>query len=282
MISFSEKWPGITVATVTNKAATAEISLYGGHVLSYKPAKKEEVLFLSKKSAFEVGKPIRGGIPVCFPWFGPNAADPTNPPHGFARISQWSLVSIEEKPKATTVIIELVSSKETLTKWPYEFKLTLEITVGATLDITMITSNPGKDPIVVTTALHTYYSISDIRMVSVSGLDNVNYIDRVGPATIRSQLGDVTISGETDRVYLTSDDVTINDNVNGRKIIISKTSNPDTVVWNCWEEKSKSIGDIGDEVYKKYLCVEAGSVLDNKLTIAPDTSVTQSMSIKVK
>jgi glucose-6-phosphate 1-epimerase len=282
MITFNEKWPGITLATITNKAASAEISLYGGHILSYKPAKKAEVLFMSEKSAYEPGKPIRGGIPVCFPWFGPNAAVPTEPPHGFARTSQWNLVSVDEKPKSTTVIIELASSEATLAKWPHEFKVTLEITVGASLEITMTTSNPGKDPIVVTNALHTYYAISDIGKVSVLGLDKLNYIDRVGPATMRTQEGDVTITAETDRVYLTAGDVTIADAGTGRKIALSRTGNPDTVVWNCWEEKSKAIGDIGEGNYRKYICVEAGSVLDHKISVAPDTSVSQSMTIKAK
>lgn len=282
MIAFNETYPGITILSVENKAASADISLYGGHVLSYKPAGKDEVLFMSPKSVFEPGKPIRGGIPVCFPWFGPNPSVPTEPPHGFARTSQWTLVSVSEKKKETTIIIELASSEATRARWPFDFTLTLEIRVGKTLDMTLTTSNPGKDPIVVTTALHTYYAISDIARVSVLGLNGLKYIDRVGPATVKDQTGPVSISAETDRVYLGAEDVTIRDEGSGRKVLISRTGNPDTVVWNCWEEKSKTIGDIGEGVYRSYVCVEAGSVLDNKITIAPDTSVSQSMTIKAK
>lgn len=281
MITFTEKGKGITVLVIENKAARAEISLYGGNVLSWSPTGEKEVLFKSAKSFFEPGKTIRGGIPVCFPWFGPNQADPKSPPHGFARTSLWRLASVCETPKDTTVILELESNAETKAKWPHEFILTLEVSIGKKLAVTLTTANTGKADFGVTTALHTYFSIGDIKKTSVGGFDKCAYIDRIGEKTIRQQTGDVRISGETDRVYLSGKKCTINDNKKERTIIIESDSFPDTVIWNPWIEKAKAIVDLEDDEYRRFICVEAGSVLENVIMVKGDSSVSQTMTLSL-
>lgn len=278
MITFTTHASGLALVSVRNKAASAEISTYGGHVLSYTPEGGENLLFLSKESYFTPGKPIRGGIPVCWPWFGPHKTDTTLPQHGFVRISQWRLVQTEETGDSTTVTLECVSTPETRALWPHDFRLTLAITVGRTLNLVLTTTNTGTTPFVITDALHTYFSIGDISRVSVKGLDGFKYLDRDGGAH-KYQAGDITISGETDRVYFSGDRCVIADPVKERTISVEKTGFPDTVVWNPWAERAKAITDLGNDEYRAMICAEAGSVLDNAISVAAGVSVSQKMSL---
>ena len=180
MITFKTLSSGITILTLSNNFATAEVSLYGAHVLSFKPKNKNDILFVSKKSLFEPGKSIRGGIPVCWPWFGPHATEKDFPVHGFVRTTQWRLAGTEENPKCTKVTLECTSSPETKKFWPHEFTLSVTVSVGKTLDLTMNTKNDERESVSITDAFHAYYRISEIANVSVKGFDGARYIDRVG------------------------------------------------------------------------------------------------------
>lgn len=278
MITRTTLSPGITVLTLENASATAKVSLYGGHVLSYVPKGQKDVLFVSEKSLFEPGKPIRGGIPVCWPWFGPSA-DKTLPIHGFARLAQWNLVSSEEKEDRTTIVLECLPTDATRVLWPHDFRLLLSVTAGKSLELALTTENAGKETIRVSDALHTYFSIADARKVSVAGFDGARYIDRVGERTERDQAGEVTIVAETDRVYLGGKDCSVIDAVTGRSVAVRKDGFTDTVIWNPWIEKAKAMPDFADDEYLRMICAEAGSVLGNAFDVAPGASVTQRMTL---
>jgi glucose-6-phosphate 1-epimerase len=178
MITKKERAPGITVVTLANAAATAEISLYGGHILSYRPAGKDDILFMSDKAVFETGKPIRGGIPVCWPWFGPHAADKTLPAHGFVRTMNWKIVGEEDGESHSGLTLECTATAETKALWPHEFKVTIAFFVGKTLSIALTTENTGDEPFDFTDALHTYFRVGDIAKTTVVGFDGSEYVDR--------------------------------------------------------------------------------------------------------
>jgi glucose-6-phosphate 1-epimerase len=279
MIEFKQRAPGVTVALISNAAAKAEISLYGGQVLSYAPKGQKDLLFLSAESLFAPGKAIRGGIPVCFPWFGPHAKNKEFPTHGFARVSQWELGSVTETQDRSVIVLTLKDSAETKKLWPYAFKLSLSVSVGDTLDMSLCVANTGKSAFNVTDALHTYFNVKNIKSVSVLGMDRLSYIDRVGEKTTRKQSGPIAISGETDRVYLKPKSMEILDPGLKRKILIERKAFPDAVVWNPWVERAKAFADFGNEEYKRMICVEAAAVFDNAITVEPGKSATQKMSV---
>jgi len=279
MITFNTLASGITVLTLSNKHATAEVSLYAAQVLSFKPKNKNDILFVSKKSLFTPGKAIRGGIPVCWPWFGPHATEKDFPVHGFVRTTQWRLAGSEENSKSTTVTLECTSSPETKKFWPHDFTLSLTVSVGKNLELKLTTKNDERETVSITDAFHTYYRISEIANVSVKGFDGTRYIDRVGERTERTQEGDIVISGETDRVYLGGKKCIVSDPSAKRTVSVEKDGFPDTIVWNPWIDRSKAMVDFDDDEYHNMVCVEAGSALDNKIALAPGSSVTQKMTI---
>jgi glucose-6-phosphate 1-epimerase len=234
---------------------------------------------MSGKSLFTRGKAIRGGIPVCFPWFGPHASDSSLPVHGFARISQWSLASVEEEEGLTRLVLSLSDSAETRKLWPYAFKLSLEIAVSARLEMTMRIVNPGKEAFAVSDALHSYFRIKDSARAWVEGVEGLSYVDRVGERATRKQSGPARISGETDRVYLKSKSVRVVDPGFKRVIEIERKAFPDLVLWNPWIAKAKAMADFGDEEYKDMICAEAAAVFENAVRVEPGKAATQRMAI---
>ena len=186
---------------ISNQYAHAKISLQGAHVFAYKAPDKPALLWLSPKSTMQEGKAIRGGIPICFPWFGRHKADSTLPQHGFARISLWKVVDEEERTNGTTYIrLQLTQTAQTRKLWAYDFEVNLDVIVGETLTLSMHITNTDTKPFEVSTALHTYLNISDIENVEVVGLDDTEYYDALTNSTHRQQ-GNLSIHTEIDRVY---------------------------------------------------------------------------------
>ena len=236
-----------------------EVYLYGAHVASWTDAAGRELLFLSEQSHFEPGVAIRGGIPVVFPQF---ASGPL-PKHGFARTREWELadsgVSDSDEPR---VVLRLRADAETRSIWPYEFAVELEITLGASLQMVLKVTNTDQRPFDFTSALHTYFRVSDIQQVRVQGLRGLTYWDKVAGGAEREETGEmVAITGETDRVYLNAPpEVRIHDADAGRSISLTKRGFADLVVWNPWIEKAQELDDLGDEEYRTMLCAEAAQV----------------------
>src|SRR5579862_1756658 len=195
---------GLQRVVVETPQADAEIYLHGAHVTHFQPRGQKLVLFMSEKSSFEPGKPIRGGIPICFPWFGARQDGREGPAHGFARLHEWELVSAGQKEDgAVTLGFRFISNAATRELWDEEFELTYAIVVGESLTVGLAVRNVSKKPIRVEEALHTYLSVSDARQVSIDGLKGVTYSDRVGTPRTETE-GDVPIriTAETDRIYM--------------------------------------------------------------------------------
>jgi D-hexose-6-phosphate mutarotase len=263
---------GFTNAVLKNGASECVVSLYGGHVMSYKPDGKNDLLWMSKSSYFENGKPIRGGIPVCWPWFGGQPSVPEMPSHGFARISQWNVKSVSEGESFTELILSLTDkdvSDKRFSILPFEIELSVKC--GEKLEVELSTLNSGKLDFKLTEALHSYFSVSDIKKVSISGLDKANYIETAGGIREnRTQVGDILFSYEVDRLYSGSvGDCVISDPRLGRKIRISKEGSRTTVVWNPWIAKSAKMPDYGDNEYPEMVCVETANAATDSVTVAP-------------
>ncbi|KAL8488945.1 hypothetical protein ACS0TY_024550 [Phlomoides rotata] len=258
------------------RGSSVEMYFYGAHVTSWKNEHGEELLFVSSKAIFKPPKPIRGGIPICFPQFsnlGPLEA------HGFARTRFWSIdpspppfpVSSSNK---TYVDLILKPTEEDMKIWPHSFEFRLRVTLGPAGDL-MLTSrirntNSDGKPFSFTFAYHTYFSVSDISEVRVEGLETLDYLDNLQNRQRFTEQGDaITFESEVDKIYLsTPTKIAILDHEKKRTFVIRKDGLPDAVVWNPWDKKAKAMVDFGDEEYKHMLCIEAAAI-EKPITLKP-------------
>lgn len=268
-LRFEEGPGGLLVARIANAHAEATISLSGGHVMTWAPRGEAPVLWLSGYASFAPGKSIRGGVPVCWPWFGPHEREPGFPGHGFARTVPWTVEGAEALADGTTrLILALAQSDATRVQWPHASRVTNAVTVGRDLGISLVTRNLGAEPFVLGEALHTYFAVSDVRQAPIFGLEGCRYLDKVAGGEVRTQAGPIVIGSEVDRVYLgTTADCTIDDTGLGRRIRIAKEGSRSTVVWNPWEAKATKMGDFGPEGYLGMVCVESGNALEDVVSV---------------
>lgn len=270
-LDFSEKAPGFIAVEVKTAFSTATIALQGAHVMTWQPKGQKPVIWLSKAAKFAPGKSIRGGVPLCWPWFGPHATEAGYPGHGFSRTIPWSLLSAGKLPDGRVRLeFEPVMNAAARTQWPHDSAVKYSITIGQELVVGLATKNTGKTPFVLGQALHTYFEIGGIGQASVAGLEGCSFIDKVDGGKRKKQKGAVTFSGETDRVYLgTSGCCGIVDPVLKRTLLITSTGSRSTVVWNPGKEKAAKMGDFGKQGEDRMVCVETANAADDVITLAP-------------
>lgn len=276
-LSFQQAQGDHTMIDIDNQYAKAKISLYGGQVLSYLPkGRTEDVLFLSDKAIHQVGKAIRGGIPVCWPWFGNDTSGFGRPAHGFARNLLWEhLKTSNNEDGSSSVKLGVTSSDETLAIWPNKFELEIDITVGQQLIVALTTKNTNNRDIIISQALHTYFNVGAINQVSVSGLNDINYLDKLDGYMLKQQNGDVKIDQEVDRVYQdVSTQVRLVDDSLHRTITVSSKGSNSTVIWNPWKETSANFADLSADAYQHFLCIENANVFEDSISIAAGESHT--------
>jgi len=255
---------------ITAPESAGEMYLHGAHVTSWKPAGAAEVLFVSAQSKWENGHAIRGGIPVCFPWFGGKADDPNAPAHGFVRTKAWRLESIAQVGGAVTVSMFTESNEDTKRCWPVEFRLVHRVTFGFELNLELVVTNTGKTPLRFEEALHAYHRVGNIENTRLLGLDAVHYFDKTDSHRKKIQHGEIAITSETDRVYLnTADEITLEDPVLHRRTRFTKENSLTTVVWNPWVEKARSLSDFADDEWRQMICIETSNVSDFAVELAP-------------
>jgi glucose-6-phosphate 1-epimerase len=268
---------GLTKIVVTAPSgAHAEMYLHGAHVTHFQPAGQQPVLWMSKASLFEPNKPIRGGVPICFPWFGPREGDSKAPAHGFARLLEWSVESIVKKSNGDVTVTLALNAAE-------GFALKYAVTVGKTLELRLDVQNLSAQQVKFEEALHTYLAVGDIKQVSVEGLSTGSkYIDKVGGINTREQSDPVIrFTGETDRVYLdTTSTCVVNDPSMRRKIEIAKSGSNATVVWNPWMNKAKAMPDFGDDEWPGMVCIETVNAAKNAVELV--AGATHSMTARVR
>jgi glucose-6-phosphate 1-epimerase len=290
VLSFDEPHPGFIRAHITSAACEAEVYLYGAHVTGWKPAgAAEDALFLSPRSKFEVGKAIRGGIPVIFPWFGARTVEITGhrtvgSQHGFARTSEWTLAFAAQVGDDVRLVLTLEPSEVSRAEGFDAFRCALEITFGRELIMRMIVGNEGDAPLVFEQALHTYYRVGDAEQVRVLGLRGAEFLDKTDNFARKAQHEDVLrFQSEGDRAYLnTPATVTIEDPVLARQIPVVKSGSLTTVTWNPWKTLSESMADLGADVWREFVCVETANAGENRVTLAPREASAMEMRVSVE
>jgi glucose-6-phosphate 1-epimerase len=266
----SEGNSGLARVQITGAFGEGDIYLHGAHVTSWKPAGHDEVIFVSTKSRWEEGQAIRGGIPICFPWFRGKSDDPHAPAHGFVRTKTWQLESIIENENGVAVTMFTQSDEHTRKWWPGEFRLTHRVIFGAELRLELVCMNTGTAPFRFEEALHTYNRVANIQDARVQGLDGVGYLDNTDSNKKKTQPGDVIVASPTDNAYCnTQSEVDLLDANKKRRIRLRKEHSLTTVVWNPWSEGAARLQDLGDGEWRQFLCVEASNILDAAIHLAP-------------
>ncbi len=271
-VKFIEVKGGLHFIQVNNKKASALISVYAGQVLSFKPVTEtEDILFFSDNAFFIEGKAMRGGIPICWPWFGdaPEGAD--LPAHGFVRNNIWNVSEVDALQNGDTKIsLEFIDSEMTRELWPHNFKLVLEIIVGESLSLNLRTKNTGKQTLSITEALHTYFNVGDSSQVKILGLEKTEYLDKAEEFVKVCQVGAITVEQAMDHIH-TGDgrNLTISDSVLNRNIKITSSGNANVVVWNPGPEGAEKMQDLNSEDYKNFVCVEIANTASNSVKIQP-------------
>ncbi|MBN2680144.1 D-hexose-6-phosphate mutarotase [Acidithiobacillus montserratensis] len=270
---------GQIFADIRNRSASASVFLQGAHLTAFQPRSQyDPLIWLSEKSRFAVGKSIRGGVPVCWPWFGSHPDNPQFPAHGFARTHLWTVSDSSSSADSTRIILTLEPTEETRTQWPHATPVSLEIVVSETLEMHLTTHNGGNECISLSEALHTYFQIGDIQSVYLEGLDGCEYLDKTIGFTRQLQEGNITFTGETDRIYVnTPSDCVIHDPRMHRRIRISKKQADSTVVWTPWADKATAMGDYTPEGWRQMLCVESANAAENTLQLQPGQTHTLSV-----
>lgn len=259
----NDPMPGVLVET---EACTGLVLDQGAHVLRWAPSGQPEVLFTSDRAVFTPGKAIRGGIPVCWPWFDSGKEGQAPIRHGFARTADWRLVDASVTDGVATIAYELTGSDVDTHGFPTDVVARLEAEFGAELVVRLIVT-AGAEAVEFEEALHTYLAVDDISKVRIEGLDGDDYLDTVGEPTQRTQTGEITFDGELDRVYSTGAQAVLTDGQ--RTITVVKHNSATTVVWNPGEELAATMRDLGADQSRLFCCIETANAKEHAVILQP-------------
>jgi len=267
--------PMIEIATAWS---TAELYLHGAHVTQFRKRDEPPLLFMSQCSRFAPEQPIRGGIPVIFPWFGPREGLPQ---HGFARLKHWELKEFSPAPDGSvSVRFRLPDCPEASTLPPFSADYVVTVDQGLTLKL-VITNESRDEAFTFENCLHSYFEVGDISAISVVGLQGTRYVDKVANfAQATESAAAIRVNSEIDRVYLnTTAPVEILDPVLKRRVRIEKEASLSTVVWNPWISKSQQMPDFANDEYQRMICIESGNVAADQISLPPGESSTLTVRI---
>lgn len=284
-LKFVEGKGGFPFIKIDNHKASAVISVYASQILSFQPkTEAQDVMFLSEKAYHQDGKAIKGGIPICWPWFGPDPEGAGRAAHGFVRNRLWNVAGSRAMDGETEVTLSLVDTSETQAIWPQSFELSLIVTVGESLTLKLITRNKGEQPFEITQAFHTYFKVGDINQVQVLGLDGTKFLDKTDGGQVKAQTGAITVAQEVDRIYqnVTAAELVIADAALDRQIHITAQNSKTAIVWNPWKEIAAAMADLDDADYQQMICVETANAADDIITIAPGAEAQLIVSYRVK
>ena len=283
-LRFVEGPGGFIFAEIDNTYAKASIALHGAHVTSFIPKGEKPVIWTSPSAIYKKGKAIRGGIPVCWPWFSAHPDDSTKPSHGFVRNRNWEVVKTEavvasltdsSREPYTRVVFQLTDTEEMRTLWPHAFKVQLAVCVGSKLTVSLTTTNTDNSSFMVGGVLHSYFSIADISETIITGLEATSFIDSLDGMKKKQEATPIEFTREVDRVYVnTTEPTLIHDCSNSRIIRVEKSGSDSTVVWNPWKEIATNMADMNDDGYKEMVCVETTNALEDLYSLNPGESHT--------
>jgi glucose-6-phosphate 1-epimerase len=274
---------GLKALRLSASGSEALVYLHGAHLASFRTSEHGELLWASECAVYAPGKAIRGGVPICFPWFGAHPAHSYLPAHGFARTREFRFEGSEVRGDNVVAELSLSSSEDTLPFFPHAFTARLRLTIGRELSVAFEVENTGADAFDYELALHTYLGVSDVRNVEVSGLGDAIYDDKVsGERALRQGREPLRFTGETDRVYDSSARVTVLDLARKRRLVIDKTCSATTVVWNPWIDKAKRMADFGDDEWPGMLCIEAANTGARRISLPPESRHTTTTIISAE
>ena len=263
------------------RTAQAELLVaeQGAQVLSYRRYGQPPLIWLSDQARYLSGQGVRGGVPVCWPWFGDAQRNPpavqamvqgVAPFHGLARTQDWSLAEASEQPDQISLgfVLELPHG---LPGWPHAASLRLDIELGEQLQLRLTTRNRGTAPLAISQALHSYFAVSDIRQVRVQGLEGCGYIETLDNWSTQQQTGALSFSGEIDRIYLDlSSRLVIDDPLWQRRVVLQSSGSRSAIVWNPWVDKSTRLTQFDADAWQGMLCIETANVLGDHLVLPPE------------
>jgi glucose-6-phosphate 1-epimerase len=270
VLAFHATPSGLIYAAITTPYANATVYLQGAHLTAWQPKGQQPAIFLSRKSEFATGKPIRGGVPIAFPWFATRHDGKAGPSHGFARIQDWTLAFAALAGDDLHLTFTLGPTEMSRSLGYDNFRLAYQLTIGRTLTLQLTVANDATTPLLFEEALHTYYAVADIHEITVSGLEGVTYLDKNDNLRATQQQGAITITGPTDRVYQnTAGTCVLHDTANKRRITVAKTGSNTTVVWNPWESGALKLSDLDPTEWHEFVAIETVNAAVNAITLAP-------------
>lgn len=280
-ITYSQQ-DALELIHIVNNHGRAILTTYGATLLSYIPVGGEEVLWVSETAVYDGSKPVRGGIPVCWPWFGAHPTDPSKGAHGFARHQVWEVEAIQSVDgDATQVILSLSANDTTRALWPYNFKLTLSVTLGEKLLLELTSHNLSDEEWTISEALHTYFRVGEAEGIVIRGMEGKHYLDKNRDFAEFTQSDILSLNPPMDCVYIDhSGSVAIEDGK--REIEVRKRNSATTIVWNPGPEGVKAVTDFPVEQYHHMVCVEAGNALKNSYKLAAGEKHSLSMLLHSK
>ncbi len=292
-----ERRDELEVLVIEHPLCNAAIALQGAQLLSFQPKDQQSKgqapwIWLSPASEYKAGQSLRGGIPICWPWFGAADKNPSAvqqqvndienaPAHGFARVMNWQIHSVQEECHQLRIVLSLSHTTETLKRWPFEFNVQAEFILGRELQVTLTTTNLSKHNMALTQALHTYYPCDDIRDVSIEGTANQSYTDALNGWQRFTSPSCQRFDQEVDRIFHTGGPFafTISDKNETLRLTLNTENSASTIIWNPWIEKAKRLSQFADDAYQTMFCVETANALDDMQTLAPNTSHTLSLTL---
>ena len=270
-LAFSASPFGLIAAEITSVLCRAQVYLQGGHVTAYQPTGQSPLLWTSSASLYQPGRAIRGGIPVCWPWFGNHPTDPAKPAHGFARTALWQLVAVDHHANGEIALtLGLDDSPQTRALWPFSFALRLTVTFSGSLYLSLTMENRDTSPLSISCALHSYLRVADWQTCRIYGLDGVDYLDKVEGNTRKTQSGILSLEQETDRIYLLPDAACrIESSDINQDVFVRQQGSTATVIWNPGPWKAAAMADMSGDEYREMVCVEAAIAPQAPVVLQP-------------
>lgn len=268
---------GLQKISISTDICCAEIYLHGAHITRWRPSGQQDILWMSQSSWFESGRPIRGGVPVCFPWFGAHPSEPSQPAHGWARVSVWTVDFIGITADGG---IQVVMS---LIRDDYHLRYRMEFSGRLSMSLEVSLSRQSRHQKLIETALHTYLYVGDVHCVTIEGLEQSGYLDKIDSAARKSATGEaIRFTGETDRVYIDTDaPCVLHDQKLGRQIRIDKSGSRSTVIWNPWIEKSIRMPDFGETEWQNMVCIETANAGPDSVLLNPGDTMSMNATISL-
>lgn len=268
---------GLPLLVVETTLCSAVISLQGAHLLEFKTVQGDPLLWVSPNCDFSPGTALRGGVPLCLPWFGVNQGDPTKPKHGFARNQFWELSEAHLQSDGS-VELDFLFQSDANNLFGYDFSAEIRMILGTSAKIELTINNTDTEDFACSWAMHNYHRVSSLTDVQVQGLSGRNYFDNFENYAEKHQSGDLVFPGPVDRVYPAIDNPV---SIQGSPSIeITHHNCPSVVTWNPGTEAAGKIADIGTGNEQFYICVERGAVLGEQWYLAAGTSQSAWMEFK--